>query len=102
MTAPDFPGRLLIPQLAVADLAVEFIRHQRPLPTASLEEFRAWSDQITAADARVRALQAKYAPMLCLFCMGFMTIADNPCSMCDATGLSALGRRMFRSHHNGE
>lgn len=102
MTAPDVPGRLLVPQLPAADLVLQFIQHQPPLPTAPLEEFRAWSDSIAAATARVRALQAKYASLLCNFCWGFMTVADNPCPMCGATGLSTLGRHMFRSHHNGE
>lgn len=102
MAAPDVPGRLLVPELPAADLVVQLIREQPPAPCAPLEEFRAWSDALAAARARVRTLQAKYAPWLCRSCWGFTTIADRPCPMCEATGLSVWRRQTIRFQHNGK
>lgn len=103
MTAlSDLTGRMRLPELSVGDLMLDLIRQQAPPPSAPLSVFRSWSDLVSAAAASVRRLEAKFAPQLCHFCLGFATIAGQPCPMCDATGLSVQGRQAFRSHHNGE
>lgn len=99
---PNVPGRLLLPDLAAADLALELERLARPSPGAPLVQFKAWSTACSARAAQVISVQAQFAPLLCRFCLGFATCAGRPCGMCDATGLSARGRQAVRFHHNGE
>lgn len=101
---PPGPGRSLVPPLAAADLQLDLTLATRPPCWARQEDFESWRAQHDMAGAQVRCLEARYAPWLCRFCLGFSTAGGQPCVMCEASGLSAAGRLAypFRFHHNGE
>ena len=101
---PPGPGRFLVPALAAADLQLDLALTTRPPCWAQSEDLRTWHELLATVRSQIRRLEALYAPWLCRFCLGFATAGDQPCVMCEASGLSAAGRQAypFRFHHNGE
>ena len=94
-STPAVPGRFLVPELPQADLRLALTQATRPPCWAQATEFQTWQRVCASDSGQVRRLEAKYAPWLCRFCLGFATVGNEPCELCEATGLSMEGRRAY-------